>query len=66
MNEWYAGKLISADKRFVWSRCTGVVVALETPLWIATKAGEVLRLRIGDLWNRFVVEAQKDAEEITA
>ena len=27
MNEWYAGKLISADKRFVWQPFAGIVAA---------------------------------------
>src|SRR5882724_11874610 len=65
-----AAVCLEARRHGLLTRPLGNVVVLMPPLCITidqlTKAVEALRVSIAEVWHRFVIAAEKDAEEITA
>src|SRR5882724_1470723 len=61
---------LEARRHGLLTRPVGNVIVLMPPLCITidqlTKAVEALRVSIAEVWHRFVLAAEKDAEEITA
>ena len=65
-----AAVCLEARRHGLLTRPVGNVIVLMPPLCITidqlTKAVEALRVSIAEVWHRFVIAAEKDAEEITA
>jgi len=65
-----AAVCVEARRHGLLTRPLGNVIVLMPPLCITidqlTKAVEALRVSVAKVWNRSVIAARKDAEEITA
>ena len=68
MSEWNTDQLIEWDKRFIWHPFTDMrewCAPEHEPLILVEGQGVLLR-SIAEVWQRSVVAAGKNAEEVTA
>ena len=68
MSEWITDQLIEWDKRFIWHPFTDMrewCAPEYEPLILVEGQGVLLR-SIAEVWQRSVVAAGKNAEEVTA